>query len=164
MTDVIIEIPKHSHIKYEYDHDTGMIRCDRILNNSMMYPANYGYIPKTLSGDGDPLDALFISDYQLHPGVIIKGRVVGVLKTVDECGKDDKLLMVPSCEVDKTYSNVNNYTDLGQSTLTKIKTFFENYKNIDSGKWVKVEGYGSNEEGLEILRQSYVNYSETNVQ
>ena len=101
IVDVIIEIPYNSHIKYEYDEKINKIRCDRILNTSMNYPGNYGYIPNTLSGDGDPLDILMVCDYQLLPGIVIKSKIIGVLLTEDEKGADEKLLVVPYKGVDQ---------------------------------------------------------------
>ena len=127
--DVIIEIPRNSYVKYEYDEKSDRIRCDRILNTSMCYPGNYGFIPNTLSGDGDPLDILLISDYSLHPGVIIKARIIGVLLTKDEKGDDEKIIMVPDNSVDPSYNDITDYTELPEIISNKIKHFFTHYKD-----------------------------------
>ena len=136
IVDVVIEMPYNSHIKYEYDEKINKIRCDRILNTSMNYPGNFGYIPNTLSGDGDPLDILMVCDYQLLPGIVIKIKF-GVLLTEDEKGADEKLLVVPYKGVDPSYEHIDDYTQLPKPTLSKIKHFFTHYKDNEEDKWVR---------------------------
>ena len=104
--DMIVEIPLNSNVKYEYDKRLNKMRCDRIISTSMLYPGNYGYIPETLSGDGDPLDILLICDYPIYPGTIINVKVIGVLITEDENGEDEKLIAVPSPSVDKNSNRI----------------------------------------------------------
>ena len=152
LTDMIIEIPYNSNIKYEMENN--ILRCDRILNTSMMYPGNYGYIPNTLSGDGDPLDALLLTKYSLLPGSIIKVKLIGVLYTTDESGRDEKLLCVPCEKVDMDYKNINSINDIPQITLDKIKHFFTHYKDNDKNKWVKVDKFGDKEEAQVVLDKS----------
>lgn len=152
--DMIIEIPFGSNIKYEYDEDISRIRCDRILNTSMQYPGNYGYIPNTLSGDGDPLDALLITEYPLQPNAVIKIKIIGVLVTTDESGQDEKIICVPSDKVDSKFSSINTLSDLTDNTLQKIKHFFTHYKDNDKNKWVIVEDFLEKEQALAILEES----------
>ena len=153
-TDIIIEIPVGSNIKYEYDESNHKIRCDRILNTCMHYPGNYGYIPNTLSGDGDPLDALLITEYPLHPNTIIKTKIIGVLVTKDESGQDEKIICVPHDKVDSRFSSINTLSDLTENVLHKIKHFFTHYKDNDKNKWVIVENFLEKEDALAILKES----------
>jgi inorganic pyrophosphatase len=152
--DAIIEIPYNSFIKYEIDKSKNIIRCDRILNTSMVYPGNYGYFPNTLAGDGDPLDVLLISNYSLHPGIIIEVKIIGVLLMQDEDGQDEKIIAVPSNNVDINYININNLDDLPKSILSKIKHFFEHYKDNDSKKWCNVGDF----KNAEFAEQLYIKY------
>lgn len=158
-TDMIVEIPYGSNIKYEFDKKTNMIRCDRILNVSMHYPGNYGYIQSTLAGDGDPLDVLLISEYSLYPGTVINVRIIGVLITEDENGMDEKILAVPSTCVDASYSDVNEIDDLSKHQKSKIQHFFEKYKDNSNGKWIKVKDFKDRDEALKIFNESKLNYS-----
>ena len=151
--DMIVEIPYNSQVKYEYDEKIGKMRCDRILNTAMLYPGNYGYIPHTLSGDGDPLDILLITEYSIYPGTIVKVRMIGVLYTEDEKGKDEKLLAVPSPDVDNNYEDIHNLEDLSNNLKKKIKHFFTHYKDNDKNKWVKVKEFGNKQEAY----QTYIN-------
>ena len=122
--DMIVEIPRNSNVKYEFDEKLNIMRCDRIISTSMLYPGNYGYIPKTLSGDGDPLDILLMCDYPIYPGTVISVKVIGVLITTDEKGEDEKLIAVPGNNVDKSSIIIENLSDLGKHILIKIKHFF----------------------------------------
>ncbi len=140
--DMIVEIPFNSNIKYEFDKENNKIRVDRILNTSMLYPGNYGFIPNTLSGDGDPLDILLLTEYPIIPGCIIKVRIIGVLYTIDEKGNDEKLLAVPSSDVDSNYDDIKALKDLSPIILKKIKHFFTHYKDNDKNKWVNVYDFG----------------------
>ncbi len=147
---VIIEIPKDAEpVKYEVDKATGAIFVDRILSTPMRYPCNYGYIPHTLCGDGDPVDVLVILPLPLLPGSVIRCRPVGMLKMADEAGEDTKLVAVP---VDKVFSGYSHTQDIGQVSthwLDRIGHFFEHYKDLEKGKWVKLEGW----QGVEAARQ-----------
>ena len=139
---VVIEIPQGGEpIKYELDKDTGALFVDRILSTSMRYPCNYGYIPNTLCGDGDPADVLVVMGSPLVPGCVVKCRPIGVLKMTDESGEDAKLLAVPVSKTTKLYDNVQSYTDLPEIQLKQISHFFERYKDLEDGKWVKVDGW-----------------------
>jgi inorganic pyrophosphatase len=152
--DMIVEIPYNSFVKYEFDKDMGKMRCDRVLHTAMSYPGNYGYFPNTLSGDGDPLDVLMISDYPIYPGILVEVKIIGVLLTTDEKGPDEKVIVVPSEKVDPNYTHVNNYTDLPMVTVSKIRHFFEHYKDTESEKWVKVEEFKDREEAIQIYTKA----------
>ena len=154
--DVIVEIPKNTNIKYEYDEDLGMIRCDRILNTPMMYPANYGYIPGTLSGDGDPLDVLVLCDFSLHPNTVINCKIIGVLNTTDEKGVDDKIIAVPNDKIDRNSKSYDNISDVSDDLKESIKYFFEHYKDLEKDKWVVVNSFENKEKAVEILEKCQV--------
>ena len=139
---VIIEIPANSEpVKYEVDKDTGALLVDRFMATAMFYPCNYGYIPNTLSEDGDPLDVLVPTPYPLINGSVIKCRPVGVLKMEDESGIDAKLIAVPVDKLSVIYREVKEATDLPALLLQQIEHFFEHYKDLEKGKWVKVQGW-----------------------
>ena len=139
---VIIEIPANSDpVKYEVDKDTGALMVDRFMATAMFYPCNYGYIPNTLSEDGDPLDVLVPTPYPLINGAVIKCRPVGVLKMEDESGIDAKLIAVPVDKLSVIYREVQEATDLPALRLQQIEHFFEHYKDLEKGKWVKVQGW-----------------------
>lgn len=154
---VFIEVTANSNIKYEHDHKTGRLICDRILHTPMAYPYNYGYIPDTLAGDGDPLDIMVVTSYKLQPGCYIMCKVLGVLYTEDEKGKDEKIIAVPISKVDPFMENINQLSDLKISQLNKIKFFFENYKALEKNKWVKVIGWGDKEEAEAVYEASKIN-------
>jgi len=140
---VIVEVPIGGEpIKYEMDKDAGALVVDRFLYTSMRYPGNYGFIPHTLSGDGDPCDVIIANTRAIVPGAIISCRVVGVLLMEDEAGSDEKLLAVPSSWLTQRYENVHNYSDLPEITMKQIEHFFAHYKDLEPGKWVKVLGWG----------------------
>lgn len=139
---VVIEIASNSHpVKYEVDKASGMIHVDRFIGTSMIYPCDYGYIPQTLSEDGDPLDVLVISPYPLFPGAIIRCRPVGMLRMTDESGPDTKVLAVPVPSLTPAYTHVQKPEDLGDALLKKIEHFFKHYKDLEPGKWVKIDGW-----------------------
>jgi inorganic pyrophosphatase len=139
---VVIEIPMHSEpIKYEVDKDSGAIFVDRFMSTAMHYPCNYGYIPHTIAGDGDPVDVLVIAQFALPPGVVVRCRPIGVLKMTDEAGNDAKVLAVPVDKLTPMYKTVNSPNDLPQIVLDQISHFFEHYKDLEPGKFVKVEGW-----------------------
>ncbi|HET9680134.1 MAG TPA: inorganic diphosphatase [Gammaproteobacteria bacterium] len=139
---VIIEIPMNSEpVKYEVDKDSGALFVDRVLTTPMHYPCNYGYIPHTLCGDGDPLDVLVVMPVPLHPGSVIRCRPVGVLNMVDEAGDDAKLIAVPDDKTFPAYKHVKTVSDLNPLALDRISHFFEHYKDLEKGKWVKIDGW-----------------------
>ncbi|MDD3652407.1 inorganic diphosphatase, partial [Immundisolibacter sp.] len=140
---VIIEIPKDSEpVKYEVDKATGAIFVDRILSTPMRYPCNYGYIPHTVCGDGDPADVLVILPLTLIPGSVIRCRPVGVLRMTDEAGGDEKILAVPDDRVFAGYSHIQDIGQVSSHWLERIGHFFEHYKDLERGKWVKIDGWG----------------------
>jgi inorganic pyrophosphatase len=139
---VIIEIPSHSDpVKYEVDKETGAMFVDRFMNTPMHYPCNYGYVPHTLSEDGDPVDALVVTPIPLISGSVITCRTVGVLKMTDESGPDAKLLALPINKLCKLYRHVNHASEMPEMLLDQIAHFFEHYKDLEDGKWVKIEGW-----------------------
>jgi len=139
---VIIEIPAHSDpVKYEVDKKTGAMFVDRFMTTAMHYPCNYGYIPHTLSADGDPVDVLVVTPYPLISGSVIRCRPVALLKMTDESGDDAKVLAVPVTKLCKSYERVLGVGDLPQTLLDQIAHFFEHYKDLDEGKWVRVQGW-----------------------
>jgi inorganic pyrophosphatase len=138
---VQIEIPYGNNVKYEIDHKTGQLICDRFLHGPFAYPFNYGYIAHTLGGDSDPLDAVVICKRTLLPTCIINCKIIGALITTDENGRDEKILLVPSDKVDPYNKHIENYTDLDSHTLDEIKYFFEHYKDLEAGKFIKVESF-----------------------
>lgn len=143
---VIIEIPAHSEpVKYEVDKASGTLMVDRFMTGTMRYPCDYGYIPNTLGEDGDPVDVLVISPYPLLSGCIIRVRPIGLLKMTDEAGKDSKILAVPIDKLTKIYKNIQKPGDLFPLLLEQISHFFEHYKDLEEGKWVKVEGWEDTE-------------------
>jgi len=150
---VIIEIPMNAEpIKYEVDKETGAVFVDRFMSTAMHYPCNYGYVPRTLSGDGDPVDVLVLSPYPLITGVVLRCRPVGMLKMEDEAGEDTKLLAVPIDKLTSLYRSVGAPHDLPELTLAQIAHFFQHYKDLEPGKWVKVAGWvGPQEAKQEIL-------------
>ena len=150
VVNVVIEVPIGGEpIKYEMDKEAGALVVDRFLYTSMRYPGNYGFIPHTLSGDGDPCDVIVANTRAIAPGAIMSCRIVGVLIMEDEAGGDEKLIAVPSAKLTQRYDAVNDYTDLPQITLDQIEHFFAHYKDLEPGKWVKVLGW----EGPESARQ-----------
>jgi inorganic pyrophosphatase len=139
---VVIEIPTQSHpVKYEVDKQSGALFVDRFLTTAMYYPCNYGYIPQTLSEDGDPIDALVITPFPLISGSVIKCRPIGMLAMTDESGIDTKLLAVPIDKLSTFYQNIQSYEDVSKHTLDTISHFFEHYKDLEKNKWVKVDGW-----------------------
>ncbi len=134
---VVIEIPRGSQNKYEYDHENHTIKLDRHLIVSMGYPAEYGFIPDTLGGDGDPLDALVLTEYPTFPGCLIESKILGMCLMTDENGEDAKLLMVPT--YDPNWKSATDIGDVSKAVLDRISHFFTVYKDLDEGKWMKVE-------------------------
>jgi inorganic pyrophosphatase len=159
MFNVIIEIPMAADpIKYEVDKETGAIFVDRFMGTSMHYPCNYGYVPRTLSADGDPVDVLVITPFPLIPGVVVRCRALGVLKMTDEKGDDAKVLAVPDDKVLSIYSHWKRHEDINRDRLLQIRHFFEHYKDLEPGKWVRVDGWGSAEDAKEEIRSGMQSY------
>jgi inorganic pyrophosphatase len=149
---VIVEVPVGGEpIKYEMDKAAGTLVVDRFLYTAMRYPGNYGFIPHTLSDDGDPCDVLIANQRGIVPGAVIAVRPVGVLKMQDEAGGDEKIVAVPVPRLTRRYEKVLTYTDLPEITLKQIEHFFEHYKDLESGKWVKVLGWGDAVEAKELI-------------
>jgi inorganic pyrophosphatase len=139
---VVIEIPMNGDpVKYEVDKESGAIFVDRFMGTAMHYPCNYGYIPNTIADDGDPCDVLVITPFALIPGVVVRCRALGVLKMTDEAGGDSKILAVPVEKILPIYSHLQKVEDVQELTLRQIQHFFEHYKDLEKGKWVKVEGW-----------------------
>jgi inorganic pyrophosphatase len=152
---VIIEIPKDAEpVKYEVDKATGAIFVDRILSTPMRYPCNYGYIPHTLCGDGDPADVMVVLPLPLIPGSVIRCRPVAVLRMSDEAGSDEKLLAVPVDSVFAGYSHIADIDHVSKHWLQRIGHFFEHYKDLEDGKWVKLDGWGNAEEARRIVMEA----------
>ena len=151
---VIVEIPaNHDPIKYEVDKDSGAVFVDRFMATPMFYPANYGYIPHTLSEDGDPLDVLVVTPYPVAVGSVIRCRPVGMLNMEDDAGIDTKLIAVPHDKLSVLYRDVKEYTDLPALLIQQIEHFFNRYKELEAGKWVKLTGWeGADAARAEILR------------
>lgn len=159
MTEVFIEISKDTNIKYEYED--GKLTVDRFLNVPFSYPFNYGYIPNTLGGDGDALDAVVICDYSLQPCSYIKCKLIGCLRTEDESGEDDKFIFIPHETVDKNSTTINNLTDIKSDILIKIKYFFEHYKDLDDNKWIKVNDFIDIENSISLIEQGKELFSQS---
>lgn len=156
---VIIEVPVGGHpIKYEMDKDSGALFVDRFLYTPMTYPGNYGFVPHTLSDDGDPIDVLVCSTRPLFPGCVINCRPIGVLKMEDNKGLDEKVIAVPSPELTQRYTKVFEHTDLPEITLKQIEHFFEHYKDLEPGKWVKIGGWAGSAEAKQMIREAVERY------
>ena len=156
---VIIEIPAHADpVKYEVDKDSGAIFVDRFMSTCMHYPCNYGYVPNTLSEDGDPVDVLVPSPFPLLAGSVIRCRPVGVLKMTDESGVDAKLLAVPVDKLSPIYRGIEEATDLPELLRNQIQHFFEHYKDLEPGKWVKVEGWEGAAAAKQEINESVARY------
>jgi inorganic pyrophosphatase len=139
---VIIEVPVGGQpIKYELDKESGVLVVDRFLYTPMFYPGNYGFVPHTLSEDGDPIDVLICNTRPLVPGCVINARPIGVLIMEDNAGQDEKIIAVPSSHLTKRYEHVKEYSDIPQITLQQIEHFFEHYKDLEPGKWVKIDDW-----------------------
>ena len=155
----VIEIPANSSpIKYEVNHDFDALMVDRFMATPMFYPANYGYIPNTLGDDGDPLDILVVTPYPVVPGSVIRARPIGVLNMTDEAGGDAKLLAVPHDKLSQLYKDVKEPSDLPELLLKQIEHFFENYKDLEKGKWVKVEGWQGSKAAFAEIEKSAANF------
>lgn len=154
----VIEIPQGSSIKYEIDEDSGELFVDRFLHTAMFYPLNYGFIPQTREEDGDPVDVLVLSDQPVTPRSVIAARPIGLLETEDQEGVDAKIIAVPLNKIDPTYSTFNDYSDLPKILQDKIVHFFEQYKNLEAGKWTKVKGWQSSEAAKKKISEAMERY------
>ncbi len=156
--DVIIEIPNQTLTKYEVDKEYNLLRLDRMLQTSMVYPGNYGYIPKTLGGDGDPLDIIMPVDYPIYPMSLVKVKPVGVIVMEDEAGMDEKIIVYPDNKVDSRYQKINSLSDVPKETIDKIVHFFQHYKDLSPGKFVKIKSIKGKADALKIIKESVDNY------
>ena len=157
---VIIEIPMNADpIKYEVDKESGAIFVDRFMGTAMHYPCNYGYIPNTIAGDGDPVDVLVITPFPLLPGVVVRCRPLGVLKMTDDGGIDAKVLAVPVEKILPLYKKIQTVDDVNELQLNQIRHFFEHYKDLEPGKWVKIEGWSGIEDAKAEIVAGVANYS-----
>jgi inorganic pyrophosphatase len=156
---VIIEIPMNADpVKYEVDKATGAIFVDRFMSTSMHYPTNYGYVPKTISGDGDPVDVLVITPVPLIPGVVVTCRPIGILKMEDEAGMDGKVLAVPTDKILSIYTQWQKPEDMNPMRLNTIAHFFEHYKDLEPGKWVKILGWEGPQAAIQEVLDGVANY------
>ena len=151
---VVIEVPIGGEpIKYEMDKESGALVVDRFLYTSMRYPGNYGFIPHTLSDDGDPCDVVIANTRAIVPGAVMSCRIVGVLLMEDEHGGDEKLIAVPSTRLTQRYANIENYPDLPEITLRQIEHFFAHYKDLEPNKWVKIIRWGDADEARKLVEE-----------
>jgi len=152
---VVIEVPIGGEpIKYEMDKAAGTLVVDRFLHTPMRYPGNYGFVPHTLSQDGDPIDILVANTRPIFPGAVINVRPIGLLKMQDDGGTDEKIIAVPTLKLTKRYEHVRTYADMPRIALEQIQHFFEHYKDLEPGKWVKLNGWGDVEEAKQLIRDA----------
>ena len=151
---VFIEIPQGVSVKYELDKDSGFIFVDRFLYTDMEYPFNYGFIPNTLADDGDPVDVLVLSSKPVVPGVVIACRPIGMLEMEDEAGVDNKIIAVPLAKIDQKFKDYNDVSDIPQGIKDNLKYFFENYKKLEPGKWVKIKDWKGKQEALAEIQRA----------
>jgi len=152
---VVIEVPIGGEpIKYEMDKESGALFVDRFLYTAMRYPGNYGFIPHTLSADGDPCDVIVANTRAIVPGAVMSCRVVGVLLMEDEAGGDEKIIAVPSSKLTRRYEKIENYSELPEITLQQIEHFFSHYKDLETNKWVRVLGWGDAAQARQIISES----------
>lgn len=154
---VVIEIPKGSKVKYEIDPETGLLRVDRKLATSMVYPGNYGFIPRTMSEDGDPVDVLLLDNEALIPSSLIEARPIGVLLTEDQDGKDSKIIAVPV--PDEEFQDIQTIADISVPKRKEIEHFFEHHKELEKGKFIRISGWGDKEAAMKIIADGVENYS-----
>lgn len=151
---VVIEIPANSSVKYEVEKESGAVFVDRFLFTAMYFPFNYGFVPKTLAEDGDPVDVLVLGNQPVHPGSVIRSRPIGMLIMEDEAGKDEKVIAVPVSKIDPSFEGIDDVMDLPEITRKKIKHFFEHYKDLEPGKWVKLKDWLGKTDAEEYLSKS----------
>jgi len=160
---VVIEIPSHSEpVKYEVDKETGAMFVDRFMGTAMHYPCNYGYVPQTLSEDGDPVDVLVVTPIPVISGAVIRVRPLGMLCMTDEAGKDSKIIAVPIDKLSSLYTHMNSVRDLPKPLLDSISHFFDHYKDLEPGKWVKIDGWVDTEEAKREIVDSIERYKTEN--
>jgi inorganic pyrophosphatase len=155
---VLVEIPKGSSIKYELDKDSGVVMVDRLLHTAMYFPFNYGFIPNTLAEDSDPADVVVLCDQPIVPGAAIPVIPIGMLEMEDESGIDAKIVAVPPVKIDPLYGTYTDIDQLPEATRAKIKNFFENYKALEPGKWVKLKEWKGKEVAIAEIEKSIANY------
>lgn len=155
---VIVEIPKGSNIKYELEKEIGVLRMDRVLFPSMIYPGNYGFIPQTLSGDGDAEDVLILGDLSIVPIAVVNTRPIGILITEDEKDEDSKIITVPSPMVDPTASGVNDIEEIDPDLRSRIEHFFLHHKDLEKGKFVKIIGWKNRAHAYDTITESMKRY------
>ncbi len=152
---VIIEVPVGGEpIKYEMDKDAGAMYVDRFLYTPMRYPGNYGFVPHTLCGDGDPIDVIVVNERPILPGAIMSCRPIGVLYMKDEAGEDEKIIAVPSTKLTRRYEKIAHVEDLPEITLKQVEHFFEHYKDLEANKWVKIAGWGGPDDAKRLIVES----------
>ena len=150
---VIIEVSKNSNIKYEYDKVNKCLILDRILHNTNFFPYNYGFIPNTLSPDGDPVDIIVLCEYSLTPGIMCDVKVIGGINTEDEAGQDDKIIAVLSNKTDSTSKDIENISDIGENILKNIRYFLEHYKDNENNKFINVKEFYNKSRAINIINQ-----------
>ncbi|MUG08754.1 inorganic diphosphatase [Commensalibacter melissae] len=155
---VVIEIPKGSKVKYEVDKESGAVFVDRIVFTPMAYPAAYGFIPNTLAADGDPIDMLVLIPEAVVPGCVIRARPIGVLKMEDESGMDEKVICVPHDKIHPLYSKIHEVSELPEITRQEIEHFFTHYKDLEKGKWVKIQGWDNQAKACELIETAIKKY------
>ena len=158
LVNVVIEIPIGSHIKYEYDPDLQIIKADRFLYTAFTYPFNYGFIPRSWSEDDDPVDIVVISSQPIYPGPLVECRLLGVLETQDEEGNDAKIITVPKAKVDPDFAHISEISDLPDHLKNKVQNFFEHYKSLEPGKWIKVTGWQDKDVAIKTVTDSIARY------
>ncbi len=152
---VIIEVPMNSDpVKYELDKKSGTIFVDRFIATPMYYPCNYGFIPHTLSDDGDPADVLVVSDFPIVSGAVIAVKPIGVLIMEDEKGMDEKIIAVPAKKLNSQYEKIESFKELPENLINKIKHFFERYKDLENGKWVKIKSFEDAKKAQELIQEA----------
>jgi len=151
---VLVEIPKDSSVKYEVDEESGAIVVDRFLYTAMYFPFNYGHVPGTLADDGDPIDVMVLTEQTLMPGVVIASQIIGMLEMTDEAGIDTKLIAVPTKKIDPLFGAWTDISDVPEATKNKVRHFYENYKTLEPGKWVKLKEWKGKKEALEAVKKS----------
>ena len=155
LVNVVIEVPLRSDpIKYEFDKPSGAIFVDRFLYTTMFYPCNYGFVPHTLAGDGDPMDVLVVGRMPVQPGAVLPSRPIGVLHLEDEAGGDEKVLAVPAPKITPLYERVHSYHDIPEIDLDRIRHFFEHYKDLEPQKWVRVGHWGEPDEAYRLIEEA----------
>jgi len=162
VVNVIVEVSKGSKEKYELDKKTGVLFLDRDLFGSMVYPGDYGMVPQTLCDDGDAVDALVLVSQPHHPGIVIPSKPIGLMKMSDEKGEDNKVLCVPDSKIDPAFKEIKELEDIPEYVLAEIKNFFEHYKDLEPGKWVKVKEWQNREQAEKFILQSVKTYKEKN--